>query len=49
MVGRDADGHVVVPAIALHALVPGIRTVTGNGRDRLIDYLAANFDELVYV
>lgn len=49
IVGRDADGHVVVPAVALHALVPGIRSVTGDGRDRLIAYLAANFDELVYV
>lgn len=49
VVGRDAQGHVLVPAVALHAIVPGIRAVAGDGRDRLIAYLAANFDELVYV
>jgi hypothetical protein len=49
MVGSDPSGHVVVPAVALHALVPGIRAVTADGRERLIEYLAANFDELVYV
>ena len=48
-VGRDASGHLVVPAVALHHLVPGLRAVTPDGRDRLIDYLVANFDELVYV
>ena len=49
VVGRDAGGNLIVPAVALHAVVPGIRTVTPDGRDRLIAYLAANFDELVYV
>jgi len=48
-VGRDAAGNLIVPAVALHAVVPGIRAVTSDGRDRLIAYLAANFDELVYV
>lgn len=49
VVGRDADGRLIVPAITLHHLVPGIRAGTGDGRQRLIDYLAENFDELVYV
>jgi len=49
VVGRDAAGNLIVPAVALHAVVPGIRAVTPDGRDRLIAYLAANFDELVYV
>ncbi len=48
-IGRDADGHLIVPAIALWALVPGIRSQIDDGRDRLVDYLVANFDELVYV
>ena len=48
-VGRDATGHLIVPTVALHHLVPGIRTVAPDGRQRLIDYLVANFDELVYV
>lgn len=49
VVGRDRDGRLMVPAITLFALVPGIRSQVANGRDRLIDYLVANFGELVYV
>ncbi len=48
-VGRDADGRLMVPAITLYALVPGIRSQVADGRDRLVEYLVANFDELVYV
>ena len=48
-IGRDRDGHLMVPAISLFALVPGIRSQVPDGRDRLIDYLVANFGELVYV
>ena len=47
--GRDADGRLMIPAVALHHLVPGIRAVDPKGRERLIDYLVENFDELVYV
>jgi hypothetical protein len=39
----------MVPAITLHALVPGIRAQRADGRQRLIEYLVLNFDELVYV
>ena len=49
VVGRDRDGRLVVPAITLFALVPGIRSQVADGRDRLVDYLVANFGELVYV
>jgi hypothetical protein len=48
-IGRDAQGRMMVPAIALWALVPGIRSQVPDGRERLIEYLVANFDELVYV
>ena len=48
-VGRDRDGSLMVPAISLWALVPGIRSQVPDGRERLIEYLVANFDELVYV
>jgi hypothetical protein len=48
-IGRDAEGRLMVPAITLYALVPGIRSQVPDGRDRLIDYLVENFDELVYV
>jgi hypothetical protein len=49
VIGRDGDGRLMVPAITLWALVPGVRTVVADGRNKLIDYLVANFDELVYV
>lgn len=48
-IGRDAQGRLVVPAISLWALVPGIRSQVRDGRGRLVDYLVAGFDELVYV
>ena len=49
VVGRDREGRVMVPAITLFALVPGIRSQVSDGRARLIEYLVANFDEIVYV
>ena len=47
--GRDRDGNLIVPTISLHALVPGVRRRARDARDRLVDYLVANFAELVYV
>lgn len=49
VLGRDGQGHLVVPTITLHALVPGLRTQVPDPRDRLIDYLVANFHEVIYV
>ncbi len=49
VIGRDARGRLMVPAITLYTLVAGIRTERPDGRDRLIAYLVANFHELVYV
>jgi hypothetical protein len=49
MIGRDAKGRLMVPAITLFALVPGIRAQLADGRARLVEYLIANFDEIVYV
>jgi len=49
VVGRDRDGNVMVPAITLYTLVAGIRALRSDARQSLIDYLVANFDELVYV
>lgn len=48
-VGRTADGKLMVPAISLHHLVSGIRHEAADARERLIAYLVANFDELVYI
>src|SRR5689334_25383084 len=47
--GRDVRGRMIVPTISLWALVPGVRALVADSRSRLIDYLVANFDELVYV
>ena len=49
VIGRDVTGHLVVPTITLFALVPGIRAQTPDARDRLIEYLVQQFDEIVYV
>lgn len=49
VVGRDHEGHLIVPAVTLWALVPGIRSQTADGRDRIIEYLVENFEDLVYV
>ncbi len=49
VIGRDAQGRQMMPAVTLYALVPGIRAQTADGRERLIDYLVENFHELVYV
>jgi len=48
-VGRDAAGNQVVPTISLYALVPGLRARAKDARERLVEYLVTNFDELVYV
>ena len=49
VIGRDADGRLMVPATTLYALVPGIRAEVPDGRSRLIAYLVENFEEIVYV
>jgi hypothetical protein len=49
VIGRDAAGRLVVPTITLFALVPGLRAQVPDARDRLIEYLVENFDEIVYV
>lgn len=48
-VGRTADGELMVPAIALHCLVPGLRSQLKDARPRLTEFLVRNFDELVYI
>jgi hypothetical protein len=47
--GRDAKGDSIVPAVMLWALVPGIRQEATDGRDRIVEYLVENFEDLVYV
>jgi hypothetical protein len=47
-IGRGPAG-LVMPAASLHFLVPGMRAVLPDARDRLIAFLVASFDEIVYV
>jgi hypothetical protein len=47
--GRTSDGRLMLPAVSLRYLVPGLRSQTPDARDRLIDYLVAAFHELVYI
>ena len=47
--GRNDDGRLIVPTVSLWALVPGLRALVADSRGRLVEYLVANFDELVYV
>ena len=49
VVGRDAEGRLLVPAITLHCLVAGTRAALPEPRDKLIEYLVENFEELVYL
>jgi hypothetical protein len=48
-VGRDGAGRLMVPTISLYALVPGLRHRAGDARARLIEFLTAHFNEVVYV
>jgi hypothetical protein len=47
-IGRDAEGRLMVPAVTLHALVPGLRSQVADARQRLIEYLVENFHDFVY-
>lgn len=47
--GRTADGRLMVPAIALHHFVTGLRRQAPDARVRLTAYLVANFHEIVYI
>lgn len=48
-VGRNEAGELMVPAIALHCLVPGLRSQVKDARPRLTNFLIQNFDQLVYI
>jgi hypothetical protein len=49
VIGRDEQGVLLVPAITLHCLVAGTRAVLPDARQKLIEYLVENFEELVYL
>jgi len=48
VIGRDAAGRLMVPAVTLHCFVKGFRATVPGAREKLVDYLVENFEELVY-
>jgi hypothetical protein len=48
VVGHDASGRLMVPAITLHCFVKGLRATVPGAREQLVELLVANFEELVY-
>jgi hypothetical protein len=48
-VGRTSEGQMMVPAIGLRHFVAGLRRESKEARARLIEYLALNFEEIVYI
>jgi hypothetical protein len=48
-IGRTERGELMVPAITLHCLVKGLRHEAPDARERLIKYLVASFEEIVYI
>ena len=47
-IGHTADGELMVPAISLHHLVPGLHAQSETARAQEIDFLVAGFHEVVY-
>jgi hypothetical protein len=48
-VGRTEDGRLMVPAISLHYLVRGSRTLLPDARERLTRYLVQSFHEIAFI
>jgi hypothetical protein len=48
-IGHTKDGELMLPAISLHHLVPGLRAQSAKARDQEIDFLVDGFHDLVYI
>jgi hypothetical protein len=48
VLGRDAEGRMLMPAATLHCLVAGLRAVVPGARTLIVEYLVENCEELVY-
>ena len=48
-IGRTADGELMLPAVSLNYLVPGLRAQSGKAREQFIDFLVDGFDNVVYI
>jgi hypothetical protein len=47
--GRTADGRLMLPAISLRHLVLGLRARSETAHAEIVDFLAAGFEEVVYI
>lgn len=48
-IGFTDGGELMVPAISLQYFVSGAHSVLPDARSHLVDYLVANFEEIVYI
>ncbi len=48
-IGTTESGELMVPAISLFYFVPGAHAVFADARSRLVDFLVANFEEIVFI
>ncbi len=48
-IGRTSDGQLMVPAISLHFLVPGLRSQSEGARQQMIEFLVVGFEQLVFI
>lgn len=48
-IGRTKDGELMLPAISLHCLVPGLRSQSSKAREQEIDFLVDGFHDVVYI
>jgi len=47
--GKTESGELMVPAISLYYFVTGAHAVFKDARSRLIVFIVANFEEIVYI
>ena len=48
-IGHTAEGELMVPAVSLHFLVPGLRVQSKKAREQEIDFLVDGFENVVYI
>jgi hypothetical protein len=49
IIGHTADGQLMVPALSLHHIVPGLRATSPGAHDQIVDFLVDGFHEVVYI
>jgi hypothetical protein len=49
IIGHTADGQLMLPAISLHHITPGLRATSPRAHDQIVDFLVDGFHEVVYI